>query len=197
MRKTTQYFSGKLTLMYKTNNMDWLREEIRKSSDDESYQQDKRSPRMYYQYKTLEEIERSMSLGEVLSGFTFEGNGDNIMIAYGERRRFSLLSCIGITRLKKGVAQKCAGLAFVKCRLDDAGNILENVDVETLESKMKHYCIMLPLLDNGDFGAQFAIVYDDWDVGDDFFWKWDVGDEFFWKCLPSLCTMCFEVDILS
>ena len=146
--------------------MDWLREEIRKSSDGESFQQDKRSLTMYYQYKTLEEIERRMSLGEVLSGFTFEGNGDNEMIAYCERRRSGLLICIWITRLNRGVTRKCVGLAFVKCQLGDTSNILEDVDVQTLESKMKHYCIMLPLLDDGDFANKFAIVYDDWDVGD-------------------------------
>ena len=142
---------------------------------------------MYYQYKTLEEIERRMSLGEVLSGFTFEGNGDNIMVAYGERRHSGLMSCIGITRLMKGVARKCVGLAFVKCQLDDTGNIIKDVDIETLESKMKHYYIMLPLLDDGDFSAGFTIVYDDWDV----------GDKNFRKCLPSLCPMCFEIDVLS
>ena len=56
-----------------------------------------------------------------------------------------------------------------------------------LESKMKHYCSMLPLLDDGDFFSKFAIIYDDWDV----------GDENFRKCLPSLCPLCFERDVLS
>jgi len=187
MRRTTQYFSGKLSLMHKTNNMDWLREEIRKADVDGTYKSERRSPRMYYQYKTLEEIERRMSLGEVLSGFTFEGNGDNIMIAYGEKRRSGLMNCIGITRLRKGVAKKVVGLAFVKCQLDDTSNVIKDVDVEILESKMKHYCIMLPLLDDGDFFSEFAIIYDDWDV----------GDENFRKCLPSLCPLCFERDVLS
>ena len=72
MQRTTKYFSGKLNLVHKTNNMDWLRDEIRKESMDGTYKSEKRSPPMYYQYKTLEEIERQMSLGEVLSGFTFE-----------------------------------------------------------------------------------------------------------------------------
>ena len=52
---------------------------------------------------------------------------------------------------------------------------------------MKHYCIMLPLLDDGEFLSEFAIIYDDWDV----------GDENFKKCLPCLCPMCFEKDVLS
>ena len=154
MRRTTQYFSGKLSLMHKTNNMDWLREEIRKADVDETYKSERRSPRMYYQYKTLEEIERRMSLGEVLSGFTFEGSGNNIMIAYGEKRRSGLMNCIGITRLRKGVAKKVVGFAFVKCQLDDTSNVIKDVDVEILESKMKHYCIMLPLLDDRDFFSE-------------------------------------------
>ena len=83
--------------------------------------------------------------------------------------------------------KKCVGLAFVKCQLDDTRNIIQDVDIEILESKMKHYCLMLPLLDDGDFSAEFAIIYDDWDV----------GDEIFRKCLPSLCRICFEIDVLS
>ena len=122
-----------------------------------------------------------MSLGEVLSGFTFEGNGDNIMIAYGEKRRSGLMNCIGITRLRKGVAKKVVGFAFVKCQLDDTSNVIKDVDVEILESKMKHYCIMLPLLDDGDFFSEFAIIYDDWDVGDDNFVK----------ALPNICPFLF------
>ena len=84
MRKTAPYFSGKLTLMHKSNVMEWLSDEIRMAGLGGSQTFEGRSPRMYYQYKTLEEIERRMSLGEVLSGFTFEGNGDKIIISYGE-----------------------------------------------------------------------------------------------------------------
>ena len=58
--------------MHKTNNMEWLRDELRKAGVDRKHKLERRSPRKYYQYKTLEEIERRMSLGEVLSGFTFE-----------------------------------------------------------------------------------------------------------------------------
>ena len=88
--------------------------------------------------------------------------------------------------MKKGFAWKCVGLAFVKCQLDDTANILEDVDVGTLQSRMKHYCLILPLLEDGDFDEEFVIVYDDCDVDDDFFQK----------CLPSLCTMCFKTDVL-
>ena len=59
MRKTTPYFAGKLTLMHKTNVMEWLNEELRKAEKKEGKQDSETRPtRMYYQYKTLEEIER-------------------------------------------------------------------------------------------------------------------------------------------
>ena len=187
MRKTTQYFSGKLTLMHKSNVMEWLSDEIRMAGSGASQTFEGRSPRMYYQYKTLEEIERRMSLGEVVSGFTFEGNGDKIIISYGERRRSGLMSCIEVQRLNKGEARKCVGLAYVKCQLDKNISTLIDVDVETIESRIEHHCLMLPLVDEGLFVQEFAIVYDDWDV----------GNEYFKKVLPSLCPLCFATDVLS
>ena len=60
------------------------------------------------------------------------------------------------------------------------------VDVETIESRIEHHCLLLPLVDEGIFVQEFAIVYDDWDV----------GDEHFKKYLPSLCPLCFTTDVL-
>ena len=188
MRKTTQYFTGKLTLMHKTNVMDWLSEQFEKeqAAAERSGESKKRTPRMYYQYKTLEDIERKISQGEVLSGFTFCGNCDKIIVAYGERRRSGYMNCIGVTRLNKGSSFKCVGLAYVKCKLDDACDILLDVEVKTIENRIEHYCLMLPLIQDGDFDQDYAIIYDDWDV----------SDENWVKCLPNLCPLCFEVDVL-
>ena len=123
----------------------------------------------------------------MLSGSTFEGNGEKIIISYGERCWSGLMSYIWVTRLNKGSGRKCVGLAYVKCQLDDKANILEDVDVETIGSRIEHHYLMLPSLDDGCFDEEFAIVYDDWDV----------GDQHFQKCLPSLCPMFFETDVLS
>jgi len=190
MRRTTQYFSGKLTLMYKTNVMEWLTDQFKKeNSDDKTNEHNQWVGKMYNQYVSLEEIKRKMRVGEVMSGFTFQGNTDKIIIAYGEHRRSGVMKCIGITRYEKDYSKHCIGIAYVKCELD---NTMENalysqeIDVKEVESMIKHYCLLLPLMKEGNFNNEFVMVYDDWDV----------GDEHFRKSLPSLCPMCFETDVL-
>ena len=191
MRSTTQYFCGKLTLMYKTNVMEWLAYQFKKEyEDDITNGYLPRVGKMYNQYVSLQEIKRKMRVGEVMSGFTFQGNTDKIIIAYGEHRRSGVMKCIGITRCEKGNSKKCIGLAYVKLQLDNTTvNALysQDIDIKEVESMIEHYCLLLPLIDDGDFENEFAIVYDDWDV----------GDEYFRKCLPSLCSMCFETDVLK
>jgi len=191
MRRTTQYFRGKLTYMYKTNVMEWLAYQFKtENSEDTTNGYQPRVGKMYNQYASLQEIKRKMRVGEVMSGFTFRGNPDKIIIAYGEHRRSGVMKCIGITRCEKGKSKKCIGLAYVKLQLDNTTeNALfsQDIDVKEVESMIEHYCLLLPLIDDGNFESEFAIVYDDWDV----------GDEYFRKCLPSLCSMCFETDVLK
>ena len=70
--------------MHRTNGVEWLSEKFRKAEEEEGEQDSEIRPTwMYHQYKTTEEIERKMRVGEVLSGFTFRGNSDKIMILYG------------------------------------------------------------------------------------------------------------------
>ena len=64
--------------------------------------------------------------------------------------------------------------------------LLFDMDVGEIESQIQHYYLLLPLIDNGNFVQEYAIVYDDWDVSND---KCK-------KCLPNLCTRCFETDVL-
>ena len=61
------------------------------------------------------------------------------------------------------------------------------VGVKTIENNMKHYCLLLPLIMDGNFAGKFAIVYDDWDV----------GDENFRKSLPNICKFCFANDVMA
>ena len=105
-----------------------------------------------------------MRVGEVMSGFTFQGNTDKIIIAYGEHRRSGVMKCIGITRCEKGNSKKCIGLAYVKLQLDNTtvyALYSQDIDVKEVESMIEHYCLLLPLIDDGDFNNEFAIVYDD------------------------------------
>ena len=48
MRKTTQYFSGKLSKMYRNNVMEWLDNELATAMNSQSKTNTKSKPRMYY-----------------------------------------------------------------------------------------------------------------------------------------------------
>ena len=99
---------------------------------------------------------------------------------------WGLINIIGITRFDIGTAQKCLGLSYVTCGFDNDDDILFDMDVGEIESQIQHYCLLLSLIDDGNFVQEYAIVYDDWDVSDDKFEK----------CLPNLCVRCFETDVL-
>ena len=131
--------------------------------------------------------EKKMRLGEVLSGFTFHGNYDKLIVSYREHRRSGRMDCIGITQLNCGSLRTYLGLAYVKCRFDDVADIMTDVDVKTIETKIEHYCLVLPLIDDGNFEQEFATVFDDWDV----------SDEYYRKFLPNLCPILFQADVMS
>ena len=82
MRKTTEYFIGKLTLMHKLVTMDWI-----SGNFVESDTKNKRDHwRIHYQYKSLDDIVRKMRIREVISGFMIEGS-NKICVSYGKNRR--------------------------------------------------------------------------------------------------------------
>ena len=74
----------------------------------------------------------------------------------------------------------------MKCSFDNDTDILVEMDVEEIESQIQHHCLLLPLIDDGNFIQEFAIVYDDWDI----------SNEKREKSLSNLCTSCFETDVL-
>lgn len=187
MRKTHQYFAGKLKLMYRTSVMNELVDELRSEVAKIPHVPRQRVPRMYYQYSSLEDIERRVTQGEVLSGFSFKDDNDEILFAYGEQRRSGIMSCVSLTRVGVGESTKLIGLAYVKCVLEEQDELMIGVGVKTIENNMKHYCLLLPLIIDGDFAGKFAIVYDDWDV----------GDENFRKSLPNICKFCFANDVMA
>lgn len=187
MRKTHQYFAGKLKLMYRTSVMNELVDELRSEVAKIPHVPRQRVPRMYYQYSSLEDIERRVTQGEVLSGFSFKDDNDEILFAYGEQRRSGVMSCVSLTRVGVGESTKLIGLAYVKCVLEEQDELMIGVGVKTIENNMKHYCLLLPLIMDGNFAGKFAIVYDDWDV----------GDENFRKSLPNICKFCFANDVMA
>ena len=76
MRKNQQYFEQKLILMYRRNVLSWIKENL--CNDDDEYEDvpDKNKPRMYYQYKSLGEIQERIKKGKVLSGFKTPDSGN-------------------------------------------------------------------------------------------------------------------------
>ena len=79
---------GKLTLMHKLVIMDWIRRNFAESEKKEK--RDHR--RMYYQYKSLDDIVRKMQTGEVISGFMIAGS-DKICVANGKNCRGGKNEC--------------------------------------------------------------------------------------------------------
>ena len=141
---------------------------------------------MYYQYKTLDEVQNRMKYGDVISGFIFDGDSEKIMVGYGMKRCSGLMNCIGISRLNYGKSTKCIGLPYVKCKIDDQIEDLLSVEVNTVGDIIGNYCLLLPLIQDGEFNGQYTVIYDDWDV----------GDEYFRKCLPCLCLLLFNTNVM-
>ena len=82
---------GKLTLLQKSMTMDWIRRNFV-----ESETKNKRDHwRMYYQYKSLDDIVRKMQTGEVISGFMIEGS-DKICVVYGKDRCGGKMNVMGV-----------------------------------------------------------------------------------------------------
>ena len=186
MRRTPEYFGGKLCLMYRTNVMNWIREKMSSYNDNRTDTEFGRKPTMYYQYKTLAEIKDRFTCGEVISGFTLEGDPHKIMVAYGNKRRSGLMNIVSIDRVDVGESMKSIGLAYVTCLCEDPIPDFQSVDVNSVEDVISHHCLMLPFIQNGNFTGQYAVVYDDWDV----------GDECFKKGLPILCPLLFSSNVL-
>ena len=133
--------------------MEWLAHQFKKENGgDKTNGQNPRVSKMYNQYVSLEEIKRKMRVGEVMSGFTFQGNTDKIIIAYGEHIRSGVMKCIGMTRCEKGNSKKVYWARL--CPLYS-----QDIDIKEVESMIEHYCLLLPLIDDGDFENEFPIVY--------------------------------------
>ena len=114
------------------------------------------------------------------------GKQSKILIAYGKKRRSGLMNIVSIERVDNGSAMKSMGLAYVSCKLEDQRHELMSLDVKVVEDQISSHCILLPYIETGEFRELFAIIYDDWDI----------GDENFGKCLPRSCSTLFKTNVL-
>ena len=75
---------------------------------------------------------------------------------------------IGIQRVNKGKQYKVLGLTCVKCVLDSEEKSFKDQGIYDLMEYywVKHYCLLLPFIDEGNFADHMAVVYDDWGVRD-------------------------------
>ncbi len=155
-----------MTLIYKINVMDWLQSEFKRNRD--IHDPHRRPPKVYYQYASLDKIEEKIWKGKFFSGFTLD-NSNKLFISYGSHHISGSTNCIEVIREYKGRSSKCVGFSYVKIGQDLHANKIKDVDIKTLESYMVNYFLLLPLVDQNNFNQDYAMTYDDWDVGDNFF----------------------------
>ena len=56
-----------------------------------------------------------------------------------------------------------------------------------IEEVIDHYCLLLPLINDGKFNGDYGLIYEDWDV----------ADEYFKKILPCLCSLLFNINVMA
>ena len=190
MRRTPTYFAGKMRLMYRRNVIDWINESMFVSEEE---RMTKRQPRMYYHYHTPSDIIRYFKDGRVLSGFTLKSvtasdiTSEKIMIAFGNSRRSGRISMMGLNRVNKGNYVARSGLMYVECELDTDDLWILDESVGEVESIINNYCLLLPLVQtNRGPTIKYAVIFEDWDV----------GDEYFVKSMPRISKECFEMNVL-
>ncbi len=185
MRKTTSYFVRKMEVMQKLTTMEWISEQIRSKNTRNA----KSYPRMFYRYESLEEIEDKLMEGQVLSGLTTmkdENNflEDHIWLVFGRMR--SMVSIVPMRRKHDVESETLIGHTYHKYELQ-RDMVMGDMSTDELRGHASDYCIMLPLVvkENEIFGDKYSVVFDDWDVIDQY------GD----KNLPTLCQKEFSKDV--
>ena len=99
------------------------------------------------------------------------------------------MNVVAVRRKERGLGRHGVGLAFVKCKIDVEWKHLMDYSVEKMESNIANYCLLLPWINDSkpSFDKEFAVVYDDWDVG-------DINHN---KVLPGVCVEEMRDDILA
>ena len=187
MRKTPQYFGKKLNNAFVNNVLEWENERL--NHGDPLNTMIPRKLRMYYQYSEYDDVRKKFEGGRALSGFMCEGRyGSKILIGYGNKRRSGLMKIAVVERIEQGKVVYGMGLPYVMCQLN-----IETVDgmsmsVDEVEGMITSYCLLLPYLEGKkQFKEEFAVIYDDWDV----------GSEDFHKEKMSVSGPAFQTDVMD
>ena len=75
----------------------------------------------------------------------------------------------------------------IQCELDPGDLLILDESVTEVESIIDKYCLLLPLVQkNRGTTTKYAVIFEDWDV----------GDEHFAKSIPKICEKCFKTNVL-
>ena len=182
MRRSTSYFNTKMIQIQKRVVMKWFKRlfHIGDKTEKKTYNNN------YFRYESLEEIERKVEVGEVISGFTLESTGDDTWVAFGDNGK--KVNIVRINKLTKMPKRRECGFMYMRCEIGPQVDN-PNMTVDGLEMIMVRYCLFLPFVYNKEdsFGREFAIIYDDWEVCN------DLG----YREIPHLCETLFRNNVLD
>ena len=93
-----------------------------------------------------------------------------------------------VERVHRGRCVHAMGLPYVKCRLNPEKAELMTQSVDEVEGVITGYCLLLPYREGKNtFKQEYAVIYDDWDV----------GNKDFKKEKMSVSGTAFMVDVMD
>ena len=93
-----------------------------------------------------------------------------------------------VERVHRGKYVIGIGLPFVKCVLHPEKDDWKRKAVKDVEDVISNYCLLLPYVEkDSPFKQEYAIIYDDWDVGTIDFEKQKM----------TVCEDVFVVDVMD
>ena len=96
----------------------------------------------YFRYESLEEIERKVEVGEVISGFTLESTGDDTWVAFGDNGK--KVNIVRINKLTKTPKRRECGFMYMRCEIGPQVDN-PNMTVDGLEMVMVQYWLFCHL----------------------------------------------------
>ena len=96
----------------------------------------------YFRYESLEEIERKVEVGEVISGFTLESTGEDTWVAFGDNGKKVNIVCIN--KLTKMPKRRECGFMYMRCEMGPQVDN-PNMTVDVLEMNMVQYCLFFDI----------------------------------------------------
>ena len=170
-----------MIMVQKNVVMDWLKRHVCKDRLHERKQYNHN----YHKYETIDIVEHDIEHVSILSVFTLEEHGHQLFVMFVN----SSIKCniIGISMIIEENGRRDCGFKYMKYEIYKREKIVEDVEVEGMESNMVCYCLMLPFVySEEDFNQNFAIIYDIWQVGN----KLDRSE------VLCICELLFLQDVL-